>query len=103
MLNGVACDSEPETDRVTTDVKNGAAFTSGCVTDQEGRRLLRDVGHNRSVRCPRDDSCRPNQILAVGKRGMSFVVRSPRPADGPHLPAPSASAEEVIAAVGLEP
>src|SRR5205809_7023308 len=28
---------------------------------------------------------------------------SPGPADGPHLPAPSSSAEELIAAIGLEP
>src|SRR5947207_10690150 len=35
-----------------------------------------------------------NQIL---------FLASPGPADGPHLPAPSSSAEELIAAIGLEP
>src|SRR5262249_46003677 len=35
---------------------------------------------------------------AAARRGASLW-----PADGPHLPAPSASAEELIAAIGLEP
>src|SRR5438477_11899032 len=35
-----------------------------------------------------------NQILFLASLG---------PADGPHLPAPSSSAEELIAAIGLEP
>src|SRR5262245_23733726 len=35
---------------------------------------------------------------AAGRRGDS-----PGPADGSHLPAPSSSAEELIAAIGLEP
>src|SRR5260370_28295929 len=35
---------------------------------------------------------------AAARRGASLG-----PADGPHLPAPSSSAEELIAAIGLEP
>src|SRR6185503_21352838 len=34
----------------------------------------------------------------AARRGASLG-----PADGPHLPAPSSSAEELIAAIGLEP
>src|SRR5258708_16291372 len=50
---------------------------------------------------------RPCRLLAGGvDGGLGAGARceaSPRPADGSHLPAVSASAEELIAAIGLEP
>src|SRR6266851_1264128 len=49
----------------------------------------------------------PRRLLARGvDRGLGAAARcgaSPGPADGSHLPAASASAEELIAAIGLEP
>src|SRR6266853_6637568 len=49
----------------------------------------------------------PRRLLARGIDGrLGAAARcgaSPGPADGSHLPAASASAEELIAAVGLEP
>jgi hypothetical protein len=49
----------------------------------------------------------PLRLLARGVDGPLGAAAprgaSPRPADGPHLPAPASSAEELIAAIGLEP
>src|SRR6266581_6110904 len=49
----------------------------------------------------------PGRLLARGvDGGLGAAARrgdSPGPADGSHLPAPSSSAEEPIAAIGLEP
>src|SRR5881409_3983861 len=55
----------------------------------------------------RDDRRGPLRLLARGVDGdLGAAARrgaSLGPADSPHLPAPSSSAEELIAAIGLEP
>src|SRR5439155_18510881 len=47
----------------------------------------------------------PGRLTARNCASSSLFWRgaSPGPADGPHLPALAASAEELIAAIGLEP
>ena len=56
------------------------------------------------------DDLRPGMPLPLLARGVGGTLgaaahcgASPGPADSPHLPASSSSAEELIAAIGLEP
>ncbi len=65
------------------------------------------VGLEHLARRPARLRRRGLRLLARGVDGdLGAAARrgaSPGPADGPHLPAPASSAEELIAAIGLEP
>jgi len=69
------------------------------------------IGKATALRLARDFGAivleEPNPELSRTSKGFSEFSRrfgpSPGPADGPHRPAASASAEKLIGAVGLEP
>ena len=87
-----------------SDGRLGPGTAAGVAPAAEGTRpdlaVRTPPPSGRSARQGRFD------FLLAGSTGSWSRYRrgaSPGPADGPHLPAPSASAEELIAAIGLEP
>src|SRR3989449_5023816 len=89
---------------------NERLCSSRASTSGSSRCRTDDLLHAPRGPARRGIEARPRGPLRLLARGVDAALgaaarcgASPGPADGPHLPAPASSTEELIAAVGLEP